>query len=161
MYYFWFVWLFYAHWFWADVALNHHLNTNLIIRVIIRYIKPYWFLFFIVYNCLPSLRVWRLRSAAIKVQVEERVNEKCEHCLLCGYGDYEVPPSKYKLKSKQTKSVNIVYYAGMAKLVDALDLGSSGATHKSSSLFTRTIFLNQISQISHITNKKKYSHRAR
>ena len=28
--------------------------------------------------------------------------------------------------------------AGMAKLVDALDLGSSGATHKSSSLFTRT-----------------------
>ena len=26
----------------------------------------------------------------------------------------------------------------MAKLVDALDLGSSGATHKSSSLFTRT-----------------------
>ena len=27
----------------------------------------------------------------------------------------------------------------MAKLVDALDLGSSGATHKSSSLFTRTI----------------------
>lgn len=30
-------------------------------------------------------------------------------------------------------------YAGMAKLVDALDLGSSGATHKSSTLFTRTI----------------------
>ena len=29
-------------------------------------------------------------------------------------------------------------YAGMAKLVDALDLGSSGATHKSSTLFTRT-----------------------
>ena len=29
----------------------------------------------------------------------------------------------------------------MAKLVDALDLGSSGATHKSSSLFTRTILL--------------------
>ena len=26
----------------------------------------------------------------------------------------------------------------MAKLVDALDLGSSGAIHKSSSLFTRT-----------------------
>ena len=26
----------------------------------------------------------------------------------------------------------------MAKLVDALDLGSSGETHKSSSLFTRT-----------------------
>ena len=26
----------------------------------------------------------------------------------------------------------------MAKLVDALDLGSSGVTHKSSSLFTRT-----------------------
>ncbi len=32
-----------------------------------------------------------------------------------------------------------VSFAGMAKLVDALDLGSSGATHKSSSLFTRTI----------------------
>ena len=31
-----------------------------------------------------------------------------------------------------------VGFAGMAKLVDALDLGSSGATHKSSSLFTRT-----------------------
>ena len=30
--------------------------------------------------------------------------------------------------------------AGMAKLVDALDLGSSGATHRSSSLLTRTIF---------------------
>ena len=29
--------------------------------------------------------------------------------------------------------------AGMAKLVDALDLGSSGATHRSSSLLTRTI----------------------
>ena len=28
--------------------------------------------------------------------------------------------------------------AGMAKLVDALDLGSSGATHRSSSLLTRT-----------------------
>ena len=28
--------------------------------------------------------------------------------------------------------------AGMAKLVDALDLGSSGATHQSSSLCTRT-----------------------
>ena len=28
----------------------------------------------------------------------------------------------------------------MAKLVDALDLGSSGETHKSSSLFTRTNF---------------------
>ena len=32
-------------------------------------------------------------------------------------------------------------FAGMAKLVDALDLGSSGETHKSSSLFTRTNFL--------------------
>ena len=31
-----------------------------------------------------------------------------------------------------------VGFAGMAKLVDALDLGSSGETHKSSSLFTRT-----------------------
>ena len=29
-------------------------------------------------------------------------------------------------------------HAGMAKLVDALDLGSSGATHRSSSLLTRT-----------------------
>ena len=31
--------------------------------------------------------------------------------------------------------------AGMAKLVDALDLGSCGATRKSSTLFTRTIRL--------------------
>ena len=29
-------------------------------------------------------------------------------------------------------------FGGMAELADALDLGSSGATHKSSSLFTRT-----------------------
>lgn len=32
----------------------------------------------------------------------------------------------------------LVVFAGMAKLVDALDLGSSGATHRSSSLLTRT-----------------------
>lgn len=31
--------------------------------------------------------------------------------------------------------------AGMAKLVDALDLGSSGATHRSSILLTRTKFI--------------------
>ena len=42
-------------------------------------------------------------------------------------GDYEMPPYPQN--------------AGMAKLVDALDLGSSGATHRSSSLLTRTIDL--------------------
>ena len=31
----------------------------------------------------------------------------------------------------------------MAKLVDALDLGSSGATHQSSNLCTRTKFLDK------------------
>ena len=44
-----------------------------------------------------------------------------------GYGDYDVLPCPP--------------YAGMAKLVDALDLGSSGATHRSSTLLTRTNFL--------------------
>ena len=32
-------------------------------------------------------------------------------------------------------------YASVAELVDALDLGSSGATRESSSLSTRTIYL--------------------
>ena len=39
---------------------------------------------------------------------------------------------KYKNSKKNIRD------AGMAKLVDALDLGSSGATHRSSSLLTRT-----------------------
>ena len=62
--------------------------------------------------------------------------------IFWGCGDYEVPPSSYKyelliLVINAYIIVNIIL-AGMAKLVDALDLGSSGATHKSSSLFTRT-----------------------
>lgn len=41
--------------------------------------------------------------------------------------------------------------AGMAKLVDALDLGSSGATHQSSSLCTRTKAFSylRVEQLSH------------
>ncbi len=35
-----------------------------------------------------------------------------------------------------------MYYASVAELVDALDLGSSGVTRESSSLSTRTILNN-------------------
>ena len=66
---------------------------------------------------ISVMRVWRLRSAAIVKQVELFFLR----CII-RFGIY-------------------VRFAGMAKLVDALDLGSSGATHKSSSLFTRTIRL--------------------
>ena len=53
---------------------------------------------------------------------------KCRHRLAvtCGRGDYEVPPYARAVRGH------------MAKLVDALDLGSSGETHKSSSLFMPT-----------------------
>ena len=46
--------------------------------------------------------------------------------------------TRYGFQRVEFVSKNKVSFAGMAKLVDALDLGSSGATHKSSSLFTRT-----------------------
>ena len=54
-------------------------------------------------------------------------------------GDYEVPP--YPWDIVRVGDYEVPPYprnAGMAKLVDALDLGSSGATHRSSSLLTRT-----------------------
>ena len=60
------------------------------------------------------LRVWRLRSAAIIVQ------------------------KTVLIPTNGIDAKNDFSFAGMAKLVDALDLGSSGATHKSSILFTRT-----------------------
>ena len=63
----------------------------------------------------------------------------------------ELPPfsrrPKYKssIKLKGWVSVN-VFFASVAELVDALDLGSSGVTRESSSLSTRTI-LNNITQL--------------
>lgn len=42
------------------------------------------------------------------------------------------------ISAKKTNIMYFVFSGGMAKLVDALDLGSSGATHKSSNLFTPT-----------------------
>ena len=41
-------------------------------------------------------------------------------------------------KCRRDAELKLVHIAGMAKLVDALDLGSSGATHQSSNLCTRT-----------------------
>ena len=41
----------------------------------------------------------------------------------------------------QSRIVKKRAYASVAELVDALDLGSSGATRESSSLSTRTIYL--------------------
>jgi hypothetical protein len=42
--------------------------------------------------------------------------------------------------------MKVVFFASVAELVDALDLGSSGVTRESSSLSTRTI-LNNITML--------------
>ena len=43
-------------------------------------------------------------------------------------------------KCRRCRTVKVYkFFAGMAKLVDALDLGSSGETHKSSNLCMPTI----------------------
>ena len=47
--------------------------------------------------------------------------------------------AKYRRDAEQ----KVVHIAGMAKLADALDLGSSGATHQSSNLCTRTKFIDK------------------
>ena len=67
-----------------------------------------------------------------KVSFAGMATTKCRH--------QRIKP-RYEFQQKEFISKNKVSFAGMAKLVDALDLGSSGATHKSSSLFTRTIRL--------------------
>ena len=61
----------------------------------------------------------------------------------CGEAATKCRQKPQLISAKFAYIINYVYSAGMAKLVDALDLGSSGETHKSSSLFTRTKIANK------------------
>ena len=121
-------------------------------------------------NCAGWL--WR----QIRFSTRRRIPTQLSSVLICGYGNYEVPPSthldfnkktvynklrffcagmattkcrhrridmKNKFQRKNLHIKNGCSFAGMAKLVDALDLGSSGETHKSSTLFTRTTNFNK------------------